>query len=124
MFLKVLLGFLGGVWLLLGLLAVALLVRNDTSQGSLPPPPPLLLVSFDGFRADYLKTFPMTNLTRFYSRGVLVKELNNVFITKTFPNHYTLVTLPQLSDQSIKGCFLWSGCKGEWKCCIKKGISK
>lgn len=92
MFLKVLLGFLAGVWLLLGLLAAALPARNGTSQGSLPPP--LLLVSFDGFRADYLKTFPMTNLKRFYSQGVLVKELNNIFITKTFPNHYTLVTRP------------------------------
>lgn len=92
MFLKVLLGFLAGVWLLLGFLAAALPARNGTSQGSLPLP--LLLVSFDGFRADYLKTFPMTNLKRFYSQGVLVKELNNIFITKTFPNHYTLVTRP------------------------------
>lgn len=93
MFLKVLLRFLAGVWLLLGLLAAAPLARNGTSRGS-PPPPPLLLVSFDGFRADYLRTFPMSNLKRFYSQGVLVKELNNIFVTKTFPNHYTLVTLP------------------------------
>lgn len=104
MFLKVLLGFLAGVWLLLGLLAVASPARNNTGQGGLPPSPPLLLVSFDGFRADYLKTFPMTNLKRFYSQGVLVKELNNIFVTKTFPNHYTLVT-PSVSCQ-IKADFL------------------
>ncbi|XP_061547062.1 bis(5'-adenosyl)-triphosphatase enpp4 isoform X2 [Phycodurus eques] len=55
-------------------------------------PPPLLLVSFDGFRADYLQRFPMPNLTLLYSQGVLVEELTNVFITKTFPNHYSLVT--------------------------------
>lgn len=91
MFLKVLLGFLAGLWVLLGLLAVVT-ARHSDSQGSLPPP--LLLVSFDGFRADYLKKFPMMNLKRFYSQGVLVEELNNVFVTKTFPNHYTLVTLP------------------------------
>ncbi|CAG06345.1 unnamed protein product, partial [Tetraodon nigroviridis] len=90
MVVKVLLGFLAGAWLLLGLLAAALPAGSGTGQGSLPPP--LLLVSLDGFRADYLKTFPMTNLKRFYSQGVLVKELNNIFITKTFPNHYTLVT--------------------------------
>lgn len=54
-------------------------------------PPPLLLVSFDGFRADYLRRFPMPNLKLLYSQGVLVEELTNVFITKTFPNHYTLV---------------------------------
>ncbi|KAF6733352.1 Bis(5'-adenosyl)-triphosphatase enpp4 [Oryzias melastigma] len=54
--------------------------------------PPLLLVSFDGFRADYLNRFPMQNLKHLYSEGVLVEELTNVFITKTFPNHYSLVT--------------------------------
>nr|XP_020507379.1 bis(5'-adenosyl)-triphosphatase ENPP4 isoform X1 [Labrus bergylta] len=55
-------------------------------------PPPLLLVSFDGFRADYLQRFPMLNLKLLYNQGVLVEELTNVFITKTFPNHYSLVT--------------------------------
>ncbi|TNN48382.1 Bis(5'-adenosyl)-triphosphatase enpp4 [Liparis tanakae] len=57
-----------------------------------PLPPPLLLVSFDGFRADYLRRFPMPNLKRLYGQGVLVEQLTNVFITKTFPNHYSLVT--------------------------------
>ncbi|XP_034031618.1 bis(5'-adenosyl)-triphosphatase enpp4 [Thalassophryne amazonica] len=55
-------------------------------------PMPLLLVSFDGFRADYLKRFPMPNLKFLYSQGVLVEQLTNVFTTKTFPNHYSLVT--------------------------------
>uniref|UniRef100_UPI0037E7DDE9 bis(5'-adenosyl)-triphosphatase enpp4 n=1 Tax=Semicossyphus pulcher TaxID=241346 RepID=UPI0037E7DDE9 len=73
MLLKILLGFLCSI----------------TAQQS---PPPLLLVSFDGFRADYLKRFPMVNLKLLYSQGVLVDELTNVFVTKTFPNHYTLVT--------------------------------
>ncbi|XP_004552627.2 bis(5'-adenosyl)-triphosphatase enpp4 [Maylandia zebra] len=63
--------------------------ENTTTQQE---PPPLLLVSFDGFRADYLKRFPMPNLKLLYSQGVLVEQLTNVFITKTFPNHYSLVT--------------------------------
>uniref|UniRef100_A0A8C1SCK5 bis(5'-adenosyl)-triphosphatase n=1 Tax=Cyprinus carpio TaxID=7962 RepID=A0A8C1SCK5_CYPCA len=54
--------------------------------------PPLLLVSFDGFRADYLNKYSFPNLERFFSDGVLVRELTNVFTTKTFPNHYSLVT--------------------------------
>ncbi len=82
MLLKILLGFLCGVR--------ALAAENDTAQQG---PPPLLLVSFDGFRADYLKRFPMPNLKLLYSQGVLVEQLTNVFITKTFPNHYSLVTL-------------------------------
>ncbi|XP_068446584.1 bis(5'-adenosyl)-triphosphatase enpp4 [Clinocottus analis] len=80
MLVKVLLALLCG--------AVARAANATTRQG----PPPLLLVSFDGFRADYLRRFPMPNLKRLYSQGVLVEQLTNVFITKTFPNHYTLVT--------------------------------
>ncbi|KAL7370288.1 hypothetical protein ABVT39_024953 [Epinephelus coioides] len=75
MLLKILLGFLCGVRAL-----------------ALEGPPPLLLVSFDGFRADYLQRFPMPNLKLLYSEGVLVEQLTNVFVTKTFPNHYSLVT--------------------------------
>ncbi|TDG96163.1 hypothetical protein EPR50_G00236910 [Perca flavescens] len=81
MLVQILLGFLCGVR--------ALATENNTAQQG---PPPLLLVSFDGFRADYLKRFPMPNLKLLYSQGVLVEQLTNVFITKTFPNHYSLVT--------------------------------
>ncbi|XP_027866782.1 bis(5'-adenosyl)-triphosphatase enpp4 [Xiphophorus couchianus] len=80
MFPRILLTFLWGV--------SALAAENDTTQQTLP----LLLVSFDGFRADYLDRFPMPNLKLLYSQGVLVDQLTNVFITKTFPNHYSLVT--------------------------------
>ncbi|XP_075950468.1 bis(5'-adenosyl)-triphosphatase enpp4 [Anarhichas minor] len=81
MLLKVLLGLLCGVG--------ASGAGNSTARQG---PPPLLLVSFDGFRADYLRRFPMPNLKLLYSQGVLVEQLTNVFITKTFPNHYSLVT--------------------------------
>uniref|UniRef100_A0A8D0GAI6 bis(5'-adenosyl)-triphosphatase n=1 Tax=Sphenodon punctatus TaxID=8508 RepID=A0A8D0GAI6_SPHPU len=54
--------------------------------------PRLLLVSFDGFRADYLKKYPLTHLQEFINDGVLVEHVTNVFITKTFPNHYSIVT--------------------------------
>ncbi|CAH2245795.1 bis(5 -adenosyl)-triphosphatase ENPP4 [Pelobates cultripes] len=52
----------------------------------------LILVSFDGFRADYLSKFSLPNLQEFMKEGVLVEEVKNVFITKTFPNHYSIVT--------------------------------
>ncbi|XP_053315883.1 bis(5'-adenosyl)-triphosphatase ENPP4 [Spea bombifrons] len=52
----------------------------------------LLLVSFDGFRADYLTKYPLPNLRGFMEDGVLVEEVKNVFITKTLPNHYSIVT--------------------------------
>lgn len=54
--------------------------------------PRVLLVSFDGFKADYLNKFSFPNLQKFITDGVLVEHVTNIFITKTFPNHYTLVT--------------------------------
>ncbi|KAF6113628.1 ectonucleotide pyrophosphatase/phosphodiesterase 4 [Phyllostomus discolor] len=55
-------------------------------------PPKLLLVSFDGFRADYLQNYEFPHLQNFIKEGVLVEHVKNVFITKTFPNHYSIVT--------------------------------
>ncbi|XP_075454655.1 bis(5'-adenosyl)-triphosphatase ENPP4 [Ascaphus truei] len=54
----------------------------------------LLLVSFDGFRADYLNKYSrsLPNLQAFIKEGVLVEHVKNIFITKTFPNHYSIVT--------------------------------
>ncbi|KAJ0062459.1 hypothetical protein NL108_013442 [Boleophthalmus pectinirostris] len=77
---------------LLGFLCAVTAVAAGTDGAGSTGPPPLLLVSFDGFRADYLKRFPMPNLKNLYSQGVLVEQMTNVFVTKTFPNHYSLVT--------------------------------
>ncbi|XP_045700121.1 bis(5'-adenosyl)-triphosphatase ENPP4 isoform X1 [Phyllostomus hastatus] len=55
-------------------------------------PPKLLLVSFDGFRADYLQNYEFPHLQNFIKEGVMVEHVKNVFITKTFPNHYSIVT--------------------------------
>nr|XP_005998880.1 PREDICTED: bis(5'-adenosyl)-triphosphatase ENPP4 isoform X2 [Latimeria chalumnae] len=64
----------------------------DDSNSTRISVPKLLLVSFDGFRADYLKHYSFPNLQRFIADGVLVDQVTDAFITKTFPNHYTLVT--------------------------------
>ena len=58
--------------------------------------PKLLLISFDGFRWDYLdkaKSFGRhtPNFDLLISNGVLA-TVKNTFITKTFPNHYTIAT--------------------------------
>ncbi|XP_072913315.1 bis(5'-adenosyl)-triphosphatase enpp4 [Hemitrygon akajei] len=52
----------------------------------------LLLVSFDGFRASYLELYTFPNLQKMIANGTLVKHVKNVFVTKTFPNHYSIVT--------------------------------
>ena len=54
--------------------------------------PYLILVSLDGFRADYLDRFRLPNLGRVMKRGARAKWMNPVFPSLTFPNHYSLVT--------------------------------
>lgn len=61
-----------------------------------PPPAaapfPLILISFDGWRWDYHMRFPAPNVRRVIARGVRAENLIPSFPSKTFPNHYTLVT--------------------------------
>jgi predicted AlkP superfamily pyrophosphatase or phosphodiesterase len=54
--------------------------------------PILVLVSFDGFRWDYIERFPTPNLHALAARGVRAKEMIPSFPVLTFPNHYTIVT--------------------------------
>ncbi|XP_042122642.1 bis(5'-adenosyl)-triphosphatase ENPP4 isoform X2 [Peromyscus maniculatus bairdii] len=74
------------ILLFLGLLSGC---RGNSSYSLTPQ---LLLVSFDGFRADYLQNYDFPHLQNFIKEGVLVEHVTNVFITKTFPNHYSIVT--------------------------------
>ena len=58
---------------------------------------PVIMISFDGFRYDYLeivkaKGIKTPNFDLLISHGVRAEYMKNAFITKTFPNHYTLVT--------------------------------
>jgi len=54
--------------------------------------PTVILVSFDGFRWDYPTKMPTPNLNRLMARGVHARNLIPSFPSKTFPNHYTIVT--------------------------------
>ena len=54
--------------------------------------PYVILISLDGFRADYLHRFQLPNLQRLMRRGTRAKSIIPVFPSLTFPNHYSLVT--------------------------------
>ena len=54
--------------------------------------PTVILISFDGFRWDYPSKVPTPNLRRLMARGVHARNLIPVFPSKTFPNHYSIVT--------------------------------
>ncbi|XP_036270994.1 bis(5'-adenosyl)-triphosphatase ENPP4 [Pipistrellus kuhlii] len=77
---------------LLVILLFSGLITACRGNSSYSLPPKLLLVSFDGFRADYLQNYEFPHLQNFIKEGILVEHVKNVFITKTFPNHYSIVT--------------------------------
>ncbi len=52
----------------------------------------VILLSLDGFRYDYIDKFNTKNIKNIAKKGVRVKRLNPSNPTKTFPNHYTIVT--------------------------------
>ncbi|KAI5193960.1 ectonucleotide pyrophosphatase/phosphodiesterase family member 3 [Manis pentadactyla] len=56
--------------------------------------PPVILFSMDGFRAEYLQTWGtlMPSINKLKTCGIHSKYLRPVYPTKTFPNHYTIVT--------------------------------
>ncbi|XP_041661179.1 ectonucleotide pyrophosphatase/phosphodiesterase family member 1 isoform X2 [Cheilinus undulatus] len=79
----------GEVWLLQA--------DQGVQQQQCPPSfsrPPLILVSLDGFRAEYLKDhsshLPVINKLR--RIGTTTPYMRPVYPTKTFPNHYSIVT--------------------------------
>ncbi|SHF76386.1 alkaline phosphatase family protein [Flavobacterium defluvii] len=52
----------------------------------------VVLVSMDGFRWDYQKQFNLQNLKQIAKEGVHAKSMKPSYPTKTFPNHYSIVT--------------------------------
>jgi predicted AlkP superfamily pyrophosphatase or phosphodiesterase len=75
----------------------ALLIALTLAACATPPPPasgsrPLtILISIDGFRPDYLDRGVTPTLSALAASGVRA-SMRPSFPTKTFPNHYTLVT--------------------------------
>ncbi|KRS19941.1 phosphodiesterase [Alishewanella sp. WH16-1] len=64
-------------------------VTQSTAAAS---PGSLLIISIDGLRHDYLSLHQAPMLAELAAGGVHVKQLQPVFPSKTFPNHYSLVT--------------------------------
>ncbi len=52
----------------------------------------VVLLSLDGFRADYPEKYNAKNILKIAEQGVRVKRMRPSNPTKTFPNHYTLAT--------------------------------
>ena len=88
-----------GLSVLLGLVAYQLwtkpeIIPDFNENGERKLNRTVIMVSIDGFRPDYLEMFQQEcgNLSEIISNGVKAASMTPIFPSKTFPNHYTLVT--------------------------------
>ncbi len=77
--------------------APAAAVRAGDGSGGVNDPavrdrPHVVLVSFDGFRPDYLRRFDTPHFARLAARGARAEGLVSVFPSLTFPGHYSIAT--------------------------------
>jgi len=125
---------------------LALLVLFFTACATQAPKPqtdsPLILISIDGFRADYLERGLTPNLAALAADGVRAQAMRPSFPSLTFPNHYSLVTGlypdhhgivnntmvdPQLGKFTIKTSASasgkwWDGAEPIWVTADKQGL--
>lgn len=84
------------------LLALAVALSAACGPRALPAERAIvILVSIDGWRWDYLDRFHPPALTRLAIEGVRAEGLIPQFPSKTFPNHYTIVTGLRLAHHGI-----------------------
>lgn len=98
--------------ILQAVVACALLAGCAASQATLAPAtaetaretrePVTILISIDGFRPDYLARGITPNISALAASGVYA-DMRASFPTKTFPNHWTLVTGKTPDNHGIVG---------------------
>ena len=74
----------------------------------------VLLISFDGFLADYLDWYDTPNFDRYAEHGVKSNGLKPVFVSKTFPNHYSLATGMFIENHGLIGDHFYDKKLGEY----------
>src|SRR5688572_27942072 len=82
------------VLIVVGLLAGCRTVPHAGPAGPAAPPPAatVIVLSLDGWRWDYHTRTPLPAVQRLVTNGVRAEGLIPAFPSKTFPNHYSIVT--------------------------------
>ncbi|MCJ1395696.1 hypothetical protein MMC18_008582 [Xylographa bjoerkii] len=77
------------------------------SNGTSTFAPTTILISLDGFRADFLDRGLTPTLNSFIAEGVSPRYMLPSFPSVTFPNHYTLVTGLYPESHGVVGNSFW-----------------
>ncbi|EME49867.1 hypothetical protein DOTSEDRAFT_144256 [Dothistroma septosporum NZE10] len=89
--------------------SVPRVLSNGTHQFA----PTTILISLDGFRADFLHRNLTPTLSAFVKEGVSPKYMLPSFPSLTFPNHFTLVTGQYPEAHGIVGNSFWDPHMGQ-----------
>ena len=84
--------------------------QNDPVQREKPY---VVMVSLDGFRYDYAQKYEAKNLLRLAREGLSAEKMWPSYPSKTFPNHYTLVTGLYPSRHGIVDNTFYDPARGE-----------
>lgn len=97
-----------------GVLALICLAANASAQGTggvnapaQQDKPYVILISFDGMRAEYLQRIDLPNFERVMRKGVRSEGMLPSFPPKTFPNHYTIATGLYPENHGLVGNSFW-----------------
>ncbi|MGX5913792.1 ectonucleotide pyrophosphatase/phosphodiesterase [Aliidiomarina sp. Khilg15.8] len=130
------------------LIAVCLLIVAGSSEASEQPvdlDSTVILISLDGFHPDYLERYSAPAINRLAQYGLKAEYLKPIFPTKTFPNHYALVTglhaenhgivdngmfdpdsgrIFRMSDSSeVRDAYWWQDGEPIWVTAEKQGVT-
>jgi predicted AlkP superfamily pyrophosphatase or phosphodiesterase len=83
---------------------------------------PLLLISIDGFRADYLERGISPTLRMLADEGVRAQAMEPAFPSLTFPNHYTLVTGEYPDHHGIVANSMFDSRLGAFRLDLRKAV--
>jgi predicted AlkP superfamily pyrophosphatase or phosphodiesterase len=89
---------LGAVFGVMALVFVTVVTAQEPIKDLKPT---VVLISLDGFRYDYVDKYEAPTIRRLAKDGVRAKWMIPSFPTKTFPNHYTVVTGLYPADHGI-----------------------
>lgn len=95
--------------MLLGVLVALGCAPLSTAQ---PDPQQVVLISIDGFRWDYLDRPGAVRLRELAARGVRAERMIQVFPTKTFAAHYSMVTGLHPGEHGILANNIWDDAIG------------
>lgn len=99
------------------LLCLGTIILFGCKQEVLPGPEqqnPTLLISFDGFRYDYLERVNTPHFDSLVAGGVQAEGLIPVFPSTTFPNHYSIATGLYPENSGIVGNTMYDPEWDEW----------